>query len=987
MSEQHAALNRNTKSCFTFVFILIFSTLSSINLAPDVEASSGGNLAILQSVKPVEDSWVPSYESVLFTATIENLYQVSSQPGRILKWYVCEGENPSNVCISTSIDDGSISVNSILPGASGDFTSSDYFNPLGYEGLMTVVYQFDQFDLNPSNDIYTFTINSTSEFSDIEINTNIDIIQQIPNLAVHNGEFILNSNQLYPINLPGFANICGTCNINATIGWQLTSNKQIISQSYLNTSSFPKLGFSRPFNVPLPDFSHNETGNFNLIYGLFESNGSPHDDMDFSNDLFNVSILINDDVDLMLSNLYPSHNPSSDDYYFGDNMITSQLENNGNKTIHNITITMQIINSFGEIVNTDACLNVIILPSQQITCTFDISTSGLGLKIYISIPTTLPEGPDIDINNNNITEITDIIIPSLSGYIVNNDPKEWYTDQDLISLTGNSNLYAPGPINYSWWYSGIINLGYEQTLNLNASEIGLGEHMIRFTVRDVFGNTENIYYSINIYYFVEIDQSPEYIASSVTVQQAVIESETMLPLDGESYGVGNGKSPLLLLSFDLKDSNSNQSPFTGTNWMDIEINSSSIIPSTISFDSLEIRELDSLNDTIWDFFDQSNVDFRTENGNISVRIFESTTILLIGEMETPNVDAQNFSGSLIAGGKIRLDWNPVGELNNDYISGWNIYQKLVVPSGGTVFPSPNQVFNQLIWEDLTQDSLRTFLPITDEYWNDPLELLNDLCTSYAIVPVDRQGTIHFELANVTTDENGDGAFLCGDNTPPSSSVIQFSHSWEFTNSSDCFKLENDWSMCYQVDLSWIWPEHEADGNVTWNLYRIDQNPQNINLALIQPILKNVEAVANETGNYTANGWEQNGIRPERTYFYILTPIDWIGNEENIVSYPSENIERVQIKDDWWPYYQHLIPEAPEPEELPLGSEWLGNFSESMDQQEFKLAGTVLLVVICISMIMLPLIIKKRKRLKRIINARSRQLRADSMADEFDDFFD
>jgi len=37
--------------------------------------------------------------------------------------------------------------------------------------------------------------------------------------------------------------------------------------------------------------------------------------------------------------------------------------------------------------------------------------------------------------------------------------------------------------------------------------------------------------------------------------------------------------------------------------------------------------------------------------------------------------------------------------------------------------------------------------------------------------------------------------------------------------------------------------------------------------------------------------------------------------------------------------------------------------------------------------MLPLIIKKRKRLKRVVDARNRQKMTDFMADEFDDFFD
>ena len=419
----------------------------------------------------------------------------------------------------------------------------------------------------------------------------------------------------------------------------------------------------------------------------------------------------------------------------------------------------------------------------------------------------------------------------------------------------------------------------------------------------------------------------------------------------------------------------------------IELNSSGIIPSSIPFETLEIRKLDSLNDTSWDFFDQSNVDYDSESGNISIKIFEQSTILLIGEMEQPNVEAKNFSVSLIADGKFQLDWNSVGEIDNDYISGWNIYQKPVARSGGTVFPSSNEVFNQLVWDDLTENTFRTFVPIATENWNDNKLLPDDLCSSYAIVPVDRQGVIYHELANVTTDENGDGSFVCGDDLPPTSTVIQMDSNWEFTNSSDCFKIENLWSMCYSVNISWIWPDHELDGNVSWNLYRIEQNPQAIDMSLIDPVYTYIDAVPSEAGHYTENGWDENGVRPERTYYYILTPVDWVGNEAKIVSYPSDNIIRVQIDDDWWSYYQHLIPEPPTPEEPPLGNEWLGNVSESLELEEFRLAGIVSLIVLCLSFIMLPLIIKKRKRLKRIVDARNRQMRADSMADEFDDFFD
>ena len=125
----------------------------------------------------------------------------------------------------------------------------------------------------------------------------------------------------------------------------------------------------------------------------------------------------------------------------------------------------------------------------------------------------------------------------------------------------------------------------------------------------------------------------------------------------------------------------------------------------------------------------------------------------------------------------------------------------------------------------------------------------------------------------------------------------------------------------------------------------------------------------------------------KTFYYILTPIDEFGNERTVAIYPSVNVERVHIEDDWWTYNQHLIPE-PEPEpEPPLGNDWLGDFSDNMEQQEFKTAGLVTLIILCLGIIMLALISKRLKRLRKVISARKRRQAADSMANEFDDFFE
>ena len=68
-------------------------------------------------------------------------------------------------------------------------------------------------------------------------------------------------------------------------------------------------------------------------------------------------------------------------------------------------------------------------------------------------------------------------------------------------------------------------------------------------------------------------------------------------------------------------------------------------------------------------------------------------------------------------------------------------------------------------------------------------------------------------------------------------------------------------------------------------------------------------------------------------------------KEVIILKGSQNVEKVEINDDWWAYYQHLIPEPPAPEDPPLNSEWLGNFSESLEHDEFKIAGLVVLVTV------------------------------------------
>jgi hypothetical protein len=158
------------------------------------------------------------------------------------------------------------------------------------------------------------------------------------------------------------------------------------------------------------------------------------------------------------------------------------------------------------------------------------------------------------------------------------------------------------------------------------------------------------------------------------------------------------------------------------------------------------------------------------------------------------------------------------------------------------------------------------------------------------------------------------------------------------------------------------------------------------LRFITPISSAIQSTPGETGYFNQSGTEIDGIRPYRTYYYILAPIDWVGNENTLTSYPSSNVNRVHIEDLWWVYNQHIIPVPPTPEEPPLGVQWLGDLQDSMQDEIFLYSGGTLITILMLSIILIPLILKKRKRLKRVISARNRR-KSTISDDEFENFFD
>ena len=969
-------------SSIFIVTIMLFSILASVKLVDEVEASSTGNLSITNS-SPSQDDFIPAYVATYFEATIENNHNLVS-PARDIDWFVCLGEEVANNCISNSFDSGKISVTNMVPGANETFVSRDPFYPNGLNETLTVVYQFDELDTNPSNDVFTFQINSSLLFTDIRLDYDENIIDNIPALVERDDKKMFNNNTIYSIPFSASANLCNTCLVNATVGWQLWTHNEseMLKQSYQYSTNFPAFSFYKTFTMNLPDFSFEEDGEFTLLYGIFNSTGDPYGDMFEHNNLHNTQITINSDMNIEIDSLSPSHNPSSTTYYYGMDMVTVILTNSGNNTALNFSLDLIIDSDFG---NMQSCFITTLSPDQQRSCSFNMPVEGEAVELEARLPTQFVGINDFQPSDNILQETANVIVPQISSSIDIVNQKEWYTDNELVSINAIINPFAAAPVNISWWYSGIINIDHGNNIVINTSNYGLGSHNFKMIASDSFGNSESIYFNLFVYREIEIDNLPYYDASAISSSNTVtISHQSAYPEPYETYSIGNGKSPLLLVGFDLLDLTNNQSAFDGQNWVDINLYLNDLLPSNVDLNSVEVRKLNSFGDKNWEYFNSEDYSYTT-NSDLSVRIFESSVILLIGTLGEPNVEARNFTTSLISNGNFLLTWDSIGETDSVYNLGYNIYQRLVPDFGGTIFPSPNEEFDEVLWNDLTDNTFRTFVTIEENSWTDLQAIPDGFCASYAIVPVDRKGDSYNRLANVTMDETGNSTFICGDSNPPSTSLIDLDHNWEFTNDSDCFNTLKDWNICYEVTLSWIWPDGE--NNETWNLYRIEQNPNGIDLTLISPVLQNIEYAAGESYSYTQKGIDDEQIRPMKTFYYILTPIDEFGNERTVAIYPSENVERVHIQDDWWAYNQHIIPE-PEPEpEPPLGNDWLGDFSDNMEQQEFKVAGSVTLVIVCLGIIMLALISKRLRRLRKVIGARKRRKAADSMADEFDEFFE
>ena len=985
MTERKQCVRPNSKAGISLVFLLLFSTLGTLAVAPSVSANTNQSLGILSAIEPDETKWYSSFESIDFTIEIYNYAGAAAGLNRGMSWYVCEGDVSSSVCKSGYDEKGIINIGNVNPSSSDNFTSFQKWTPgSNSEGLFTVLFAFDNPDSNPTDDELRYVINVTVHYADIIVNEDHNPLENLNGLAVYQGDEVINTDTDYILNARGQATICGTCNLDASFGWQLWSSDEtiLLKEAYRNVTTLFAWGGFTPFDETLPAMSYSQEGEFVLKWGVFESVGTPYADMNTQDNIAQITLIVDDSIDLQVSDLYPSHDNQGTSFYYGTDRVHSVITNQGNMTVSNVIAEFEVYSPQFELEVELECAIDELLPGESTTCMFNMTTTGPNRLLRVRLPNIFQNGEDVRTSDNVLTVTTNVEAGKINPTVQQNVQNGIYRTSDNIELVARFSEIASQPLNFTW-RQGFYLWGEGQVLNKTGADFGLGHHNISLEVRDPFGTVEYTHVEFDVLNAISIEAEPYFSGEAVTELAAYANHEISLPYLGTNYAIGGGKSPLMLVGVEILAEDEESDP--GLRGIELTMNLSELLPDSVELSTVDLRILPSMDSSQWNYIEVPNFYEIDDDYNVNIELASSGTLLLIGTLPPTNATVEELNWTALDAGQIQLDWTPMGDVTNPYVGGWNIY-KFQGVQGSVYFPDPNNGVNDGLWDELTLESLAVELTIDATQWTDPEPLETGICASYAVIPVDREGNPNYQMVNVTRVD-GVAGLLCGDAIPPTTDIIQFDHSWAFTNDTDCFDRRSDWSICYVVNLTWTWPDHEAQGELMWNLYRVENKPTNVNLKYIDPIAANLKGVPGEQGSFNQSGIETDGIRAYRTYYYILAPVDSVGNEQQVASYPSPSIERVNIEDDWWAYNEHLIPE-PEPEpEPPLGIPWLKTLNEYMLEEEFQYAGGALLATLLLNFILLPLIIKKRKRLKRVVSARKRNSSSKRYEDEFDEFFE
>ncbi len=949
-------------------------------MAPTVSATVSGDYEITNSISPRPDVYLSSWEPVYFEVQVSNPGFFFNSQTRSIEMFVCEGIQDETSCYNDREEYVSGAIDPIPIGEATNYSFATVFYPDGAEGVHTIVYRFVDSDSNSANDVGIYQFHLTTKLVDVKFDEQ-NPISQLSGLAEYNGELILNTDTDYVMDISGTVNSCGVCGLEADLGWKLVDNFGVErANSTITYSNLPDWGIVT-FSRQMPPLNFDSEGVYTMYFGILNSTGTPSGDMNSFNDLQSVEVIFDDTVDLQITSMYPRYSPTSPNYFYGNQSVSVSISNLGNHTVVQPLVRFTVSDLGDQVDSVEDCIPDEITPAQIVICIFDLNHLG-DKKLNVFVSEALNEGLDAKPSDNVLNVQAEVIAGDINPIILQTNLNSTYNTADNITFTARTDSTAAGPLTFTWWASGIIPLGTGAQITVPASMVGMGDHYISVRATDSLATLESTSTLITVFNSTDISSGNWLSGSAVTRTHAEGIATYDYPIAGLSYGPGTGLEALIRISIDVVSTT--QEPDPGMDWMEFDLNLTELLPDNVPRDSVAIHQLESYDEADWDPLDTDDFYTLIDNDTLRVHITDNMDLLLVGELPPPAINLTNPVLTKLPDGKMRLDWNATGDITNPYFGGWNIYRLTSPVSAATYFPDPNESSNQFLWSGLMENSFSVTLEGTVTQWVDERELETGICSSYAIIPIDRTGNPNYLAAKVSLSDGVPG-LTCGDAIDPIAEVSYFRSTVVYNNDTDCFDMYYDWNRCYELTLTWTWPDNEPDGEIYWNLYRIEQRPGDIDLRYIEPMVTGIQNVPGEKGTFVQTGMENNGIAPYRTYYYILTPLDSIGNEMTVIQYPSENIERVYIEEQYWNYNQHLIPEPPPPEEPPYDIEWLGELQDYMQIEDFQIAGMVMLLTIIINFVGLPIILKKRKRMKRKLAKRANK-QSDDLDDDFQDFF-
>lgn len=959
-ASQHT---RRRGAALSLVMLMLFSSL--LAFVPATSASGvTGNLALVEGLEPMPDATYDRDTAFIVPKAIVYNDQTSTHASREIRWQICAGDYVAVLGCPGNPANGLTSTGSVSGHQNVTVTFSSGYQPF-VAGIHTVVFFFSLTDNNATDDKLAYTFNVSAPLRDISVNhVNFDESQ------------VYNSNSSYPISADLYRRSWGMGD-NATFGWRLYDNgSEIASES---NETIPPVATDQHWVHSLPDFVAPYPGIFVLEVGLLSSPW----DMNEWNNLVSFPLEVNDDLDVWVETIEPARGSgetievqgqNNTLYPYGINSIRVKVGNIGHVLV-NSTVLLTIFDLNGTLLDGPTECNVTMTPGEPVICIYEMPVTGEFI-LNASFPFDL-ESLDINPSDNWFeVEISSRFI-SANPVVSNPTEGERFDSGDEILFIGQVSQMSAMPLNFTWRLNYEELIGYGQIFT---TTLPMGEWLVTLTTRDANGQLQTGVRTIRIQNRISLTSLP-WLVGGESVMDVEIDyqfNEPAYPPEGFQYEaiLSEGLSPLRIIDYDLEPSDPGVTDpgivFTQS-WIDLSV----LLPTGLDRSSIRVYRMDSLESALVEEIEYpSAVIINTENDTMLLYDEEFTNglYLIAGDLQPANVSAINFHSEQGEGGEMTLVWSPEGDLDNPYFGGWRIYRRISFP-----FFWPYETESQF-WS-VAGTEVGDLAPHSSS-WVDPTPLQDGTCASYLIIALDRQSNPDHTHGAAAGFDGIDVEWQCGDATPPHIEVEDLDYNLTFDNSSG--------QNIHHLNVTWTWPDYGVEENVTWILYRVEVVPSS--LTWMEPIATGLSGETGEEARF--HEWEgpaQHRLKVERTYNYILLPVDSVGNVDYA---PLENnIITLTIENQFWDYNSHLIPVPPPEAPPPYGIPWLRTLYDYLDIGAFTMTAMMAFSVLLLNVVMIPVIINQtrgvRRRIKRAkweSKAEREAMMADEMGDELEDLF-